>query len=234
MSKIRRLNKLKGTKSSVLSVHQITCLELLELVKDDVKSVYDVGANQGDWTLLASTILPHASINAFEPLQQYQAIFESKHTGNPKITLHKVGVGSENKEAVMNVASHSSSFLEIGENITKVFPSQVKTGEETVQMIRLDDYVSKNSLPQPDLIKLDVEGFELEVLKGALDLLKNTKYLILEVSFIERHIGQPLFHDLVTYLAEHNFVLYSIAHGIATGTPLYAHDVMFINKNILK
>src|SRR5205823_2745105 len=123
------------------------------------------------------------------------------------------------------------SFLEVTETLTKMFPSEKKTNEFIVDMVRLDDYVTSKKLPYPDLMKLDVEGFELEVLKNAKKCLNHCKYIILEVSFIERHKGQPLFHDVVSFMAQHDFEIYSFPERMHLAQKIYVADVLFKNKN---
>jgi hypothetical protein len=101
-----------------------------------------------------------------------------------------------------------------------------------VDMVRLDDYVRTNSLPFPDLMKLDVEGYELEVLSNATECMKHCQFIILEVSFIERHIGQPLFHEILPFMASQGFELYSFPEKMHLAQRIYVTDVLFRNKNI--
>jgi len=82
----------------------------------------------------------------------------------------------------------------------------------------------------PDLIKMDVQGYELEVLKGATECLKTVKAVITEVSFKEYYRGQCQFHDILTFLA--GFNLFTSAFGINTpiGETLEQTDMLFVRK----
>ena len=89
--------------------------------------------------------------------------------------------------------------------------------------------MAKNAIPFPDLMKLDVEGYELEVLKNAAECMRHCKYIILEVSFIERHIGQPLFHEVVSFMGQQQYYLHSFPYKMPLAQPVFMADVLFRN-----
>lgn len=228
----RRLFKLKGTVASDLTLTHITSMEFIEIAKQSgaIKTVYDLGANVGTWSQLAKAVIPDCSIHAFEPIPIYQDKYVMSIKSLSDVILHKVGVGSENKKEKFNFSGHSSSFLEISENLLKMFPNEKKTGEFMVDMVRLDDYVAQKAIPMPDLMKLDVEGYELEVLKNAIECMKHCRYIILEVSFLERHIGQPLFHDVIHFMGQQNYGVYSFPYKMHLAQPIMQADILFKNN----
>lgn len=227
----RRKAKLKRTVASHLSDQHMTSLEFIELAQREkpLQVIYDLGANAGTWTLLARSIVPNASIHAFEPIPNYQEEYLNSTRGLKDVTLHKVGAGAENKQEIFNCAGHSSSFLNVSDNLLRLFPSEKKTGEIKVNMVRLDDYCSSNKIPLPDLMKLDVEGYEVEVLKGAVNCMKHCRYIILEVSFIERHIGQALFHDVVAFMGAHRFEVCAFPYKMPLMQRVFMADILFKN-----
>lgn len=227
----RRLRRLKGTRAQHLRPDQLSTMELVALAAKNtpLRTAYDLGANAGTWSILAKTLVPQLTIHAFEPTPVYQQQFERNVAGLPDIQLHKAGAGAENREAIFHLSGHSSSFLSVTEQHLRMFPGEKTTGEITVNMVRLDDYSAQHQLPLPELMKLDVEGYELEVLKGATNCMRHCHYIILEVSFIERHKGQPLFHDVAYFMAEHGFHVHAFAHGMHLAQPVYSVDVLFRN-----
>ena len=225
----RRFGKLKNTPASNLSLSQMASLEFLEMAKNEykIKTLYDIGANAGTWTQLAKTILPGAEVHAFEPVPQYQEQFGLNTKDLKGVQLHRVATGEQTKTEQFNIAGHSSSFYEVSETLTSMFPSEKKTAELTVQMVKLDEYVSKENIPWPDVMKLDIEGYELQALSGAEQCMAHARYIIMEVSFIERHIGQPLFHDVINFMAKHNYFLCAFPVRMHLASRISMTDVLF-------
>lgn len=233
ISEKKRFKKLKNTPAVNLNNAQLDSLEFLELIKNDGNNsiFFDIGANAGTWSLLVKSLFPKAVIHAFEPVPNYQLEFKKSTEKLSDITLHPFAAGNANKFETYNLSGHSSSFLEVTEELLKIHPNEKKTGEINVKMIRLDDFVKQHHIPYPNVLKLDVEGFELEALKGAEECMKNASYIILEVSFIERHRSQPLFNDIVKFMADNNYLVCAFPVTITKGKPITSTDILFKNKN---
>jgi FkbM family methyltransferase len=98
---------------------------------------------------------------------------------------------------------------------------------------RLDALVKEYGLPSPDLIKLDVQGSEIAVLRGAGDLLKTCSALVAEVSFVQGNKGAPLASEVVTGIHELGFEpvdICKIRRG-GTGNPVQV-DILFANRTL--
>jgi hypothetical protein len=96
----------------------------------------------------------------------------------------------------------------------------------------LDDYVAEASLPLPDVIKLDVQGFELEVLNGSPLCLTKAAAVVTEVSFREYYQGQASFHQIVNFLAEHRLQLVALGEGTVVGERLSQTDALFLKMSL--
>ncbi|HWD58332.1 MAG TPA: FkbM family methyltransferase [Stellaceae bacterium] len=227
----RRLARLRGTAADRLSPGHIDSLELLEMLRGEgIDVIYDIGANIGTWTLLAKALYPDAQIHAFEPLPRHRDDFRANLARFADVRLHGVALGNRDQEDrqlhVMDF-SDASSLLALAE------PGRSHWGigeiaQVPVKLCRLDDYRQRFDLPKPDLIKLDVQGYELEVLKGAKASLTSVKALIVEVSFAEFYEGQCLFEELVGFVAEQGFRLKAIGVNTPLGRPLAQTDGLFV------
>src|ERR1700687_4549123 len=104
----------------------------------------------------------------------------------------------------------------------------------TVQlpMDTLDNLISEAS-HGPYMLKLDVQGFELEVLRGADRVLKNTEVCLLEVALMEYNHGAPLLAEVVAFMASRGFVVYDISGMFRreSDNALYMVDLMFAHKD---
>ncbi len=228
----RRLGKLKGTIASGLKLGHIDSLELLEIAKlQPPQVIYDIGANVGTWSLLAKALFPAASIHAFEPLVMHHEALEKAMQNISDINLHKVALGSNACTLNMQVTSFSDapSLLEIAETTEKGF-GITKEREEKVEVVPLDEYVSTTKLPLPDLIKLDIQGYELEAMRGGENCLHHAKFIICEVSFLELYKGQALSHDIVEFLHQRGFHLQALGVNTPLGQELSQADALFSRK----
>lgn len=226
----RRLSSLKGMPAANLVLGHIDTLELVEVARHaGISVIYDVGANVGSWSLLAKSLIPGARIHAFEPLAKHQAEFRRAFTGAADVTLHPIALGSACATETFHVTdfSDASSLLQPNETSRSQFGVQ-EVERLPVQVFRLDDYRREKHLAWPDLIKLDIQGFEVEALKGGPECLKSAKAIIAEVSFIEYYEGQCLFHDLVAHLAKYELFLRAFGINTPTGRLVGQTDVLFM------
>ena len=226
----RRLAILKGTQAAKLCLGHIDSLELVQLASAaGISVIYDIGANVGTWSVLAKALVPDARIEAFEPLPKHQTEFLRNCKGIADITLHSVALGSDNATGTFHVTdfSDASSLLQPTEATWAQFGVR-EVQQFPLSVVRLDDYRRERQLPPPDLIKLDIQGFELEALRGAPECLTSAKAVIAEVSFIEYYKGQCLFHDLVAHLARSGSFVRAFGINTPTGKTVGQTDVLFM------
>ncbi len=100
-------------------------------------------------------------------------------------------------------------------------------------MVRVDDIASERGLAGPFVVKVDVEGGELDVLSGALEVLRTTELVLLEVSLFELIPGAPQFHDVVSWMHDHGFVAADFfdAHNRPLDGALARMDVAFVQAD---
>lgn len=129
---------------------------------------------------------------------------------NPTAKIINYAMGSENKdEVVLNVANNkqSSSLLQLGTHLVE-HPQIHYTEQITVSMKRFDSLVESGrvKIEGYNFLNLDVQGYELEVLKGFGDLLHKVDYIYSEVNCAELYIGCPMIEELDKYLNAYGFI----------------------------
>jgi len=175
-------------------------------------AVVDIGANKGQFALVARRVFPDASLVAFEPLVRPAAVFARLFRRDDKVEFHRIGIGpvAENRVMYLSAAEDSSSILPIGEEQIRIFPGTQEAGRETVQMLRLDEVWGCEAEAKNGLLKIDVQGFELDVLKGCEGVLSRFSNVYCECSFLPLYEGQALADEVIAWLRVRGFRLKGI------------------------
>ena len=182
---------------------------LLRTIGGALRTVVDIGANRGQFALAARRHAPGAYIIAFEPLVEPAEVFRQVFRKDAKVELHLCAIGSRQGEELMHIAGadDSSSLLPITELQTRLFPGTQESGTRQVAVSPLEEALFPQQILTPALLKIDVQGFELQVLKGGKSLLGCFDYLLVECSYITLYNGQALAGEVLRYLDEVGFVL---------------------------
>lgn len=190
----------------------------LVLKSFDCEYIVDVGANRGQFALISRKIFPRAKIHSIEPLEEPAQIFKNIFKNDPDIILYTCAVGREKSTAIIHITKDddSSSLLPITKMLSDMFPGATEKQTRQVMVYPLSQLINPASIPLASLLKIDVQGFELDVLKGCEDVLQKFSYLYIECSFVELYKGQALAHQIISWLGERNFVLSSI-HNLYYG-----------------
>jgi FkbM family methyltransferase len=192
-------------------------------------TLIDAGANKGQFSLVARGERGDVRIIAFEPLKRPHRIYSSLFAGDKSVTVVNAALGAEAGEADIHVSrsDDSSSLLPIGRLQCQIFPGTEEVGKEHIRVMRLDEAVDAVGLAHPLVLKMDVQGFELEVLKGAEKSLPYIDGIYVELSFVPLYEGQPVAHEVIKWLDERGFFLAGVYHvaygaqGIAIQADMY-------------
>ncbi|RPI95339.1 MAG: FkbM family methyltransferase [Chloroflexi bacterium] len=171
--------------------------------------VVDIGANRGQFALISRRIFPQAEIHAFEPLEEPARTFKTIFGNDPNVHFHPYAIGREEKTSTIHVTKDddSSSLLPVTPAQSSMFPGAAEKETRQVTVLPLSRALGEACLPPDSLLKIDVQGFELEVLKGCEDILDRFSHLYIECSFIELYEGQALAHQVIAWLEKRNFTL---------------------------
>lgn len=187
------------------------------------KCIIDVGAGYGTRSLLK--VFPKSRFLWIEPLIEFEnALKKLSERYNGQFII--AAAGRSNGTSSIKVAPYlfggSLCYRKSDNSLLR-----------EIEVIRLDDLIDKYVLKNDILLKVDVEGYELEVLEGAQRLLQNCEIVILEVSFFKFTEEHADFYDVIDYMKKRNFVVYDIfgGHNRPFDKALAQKDILFIKEN---
>ena len=173
--------------------------------------VFDVGSNTGQFAESMLAWRPRACVHAFEPQACALAAMKSLLGGYPRASFNAFALGAQPcmRKFFVSRFDQASSFLPNGEVLAHgVGGIDFTTQEEIEVEIRtLADYARERGVERIDLLKLDVQGFEIEVFKGAAPVLDRIDWIYSEAQFKELYEGGPRWTDQAAFLHAHGFDL---------------------------
>lgn len=199
-------------------------------------TIFDVGANRGLKTKEFIKHFPGAELHAFEPYQPLFAELESQFSGLKNIHLHNLGISSQPGQKIFNVnrGIDTSSFL-TSKHTGLSSDAQVATlSQVLLRLTTMEKVVEERKISRIHILKLDIQGSELDALKGAQRLLKEKKIdlIFTEAYFVEQYVDQPLFYDIASYLKQYDYFLQDIYNPIYGKNRLAWCDAVFIRNNL--
>lgn len=170
-------------------------------------TVIDVGVAQGTFALYEE--YPKAHLILIEAVQEYEPELREisrKYQGDYVIAAATSMPG----EIAINVHNDHMGGSSV---LLETMEGDVNGSQRKIKAIRVDDLIKERNLPGPYLLKVDVQGAELDVLDGASGILDDTELILLEVSMYQFMKGAPQFYDVIEYMKRHGFVVYDIYDG---------------------
>jgi FkbM family methyltransferase len=216
---------------------------------NDIKTIYgqegprvifDVGAHRGETATLFARSFPQAQIHSFEPASDTFAALQRAVSPFPNVRAVNAALGRTDGLTALNVNKFSpaNSLLKSAAPTNEVGAELMDTIQtQSVNLRALDSYCQEARVGFIDLLKMDVQGFELEVLRGAEMLLKsqNVALIYSEVLFKRLYEGQPFFEDLSRELAGHGFELVDLyGHVRSAHHTLRWCDALFVHPRALE
>ena len=206
--------------------------QLLDYYQIDL--VLDVGANTGQYYKFLRYLGYSGRVVSFEPLGDAyaQLIKVSKKSSSWEIAP-RTAIGNSEGEISINIAgnSQSSSVLSMLDSHKKAYPESIYIGSETVKITRLDciapHYIADNNTV---FLKVDVQGYEQQVLEGATGILPQVKGIQLEMSLVTLYQGELLFREMLDYMNNLGYSLHWLKPTITdpnTGQMLQLDGIFF-------
>lgn len=204
---------------------------LLEQFKID--TILDVGANAGQYAEQTFKLGFKGQIFSFEPLNSVYKTLDNKAKKNPSWRTFNFGLAQTNEEIEINVSENtfSSSILNILPEHVNSAPESRVINKQKIVVKKLDDvYKSIASNQDNVLLKIDVQGYEKNVLDGAEKVLDKIKGIQIEMSLTELYKGEMLYLEMIQFLEKKGFSLHSLENGFydeKTGRLLQVDGIFF-------
>ncbi len=213
-------------------------LVAMKWVKAQIKSaqpvLFDVGANIGRYSItLAEVFGTNASVHSFEPSPNTFLKLQTNTTSIPNIKAHNFALSNTTGEAILYTTEKNSevaSLINLEQTTTK-YGDRVT---ETIQMKTADDFCNEHRIEQIDFMKIDVEGFELNVLAGAQNLLQLGKIHCIQFEFGIPNIDSRTYFRDFWNLLNHQYRIYRIVEDGLFEIKTYSHNLeIFLTSNFL-
>lgn len=205
-------------------------IEHRHLARLNPATVIDIGANRGQFALLARQLFGGVPLYSFEPLPGPAAAYRRMMRNERNVELIEAAVGPKRERSIIHVSGRDdcSSLLPITAHQTALFPGSNEVSTAEIEVGRLEDFLAPARIAAPALVKIDVQGFELQAIQGCERLLDRIHWIYVECSFRELYGGQALADQVIRHMHALNYGLggiFNMAYE-PDGTPLQA-DFMF-------
>jgi FkbM family methyltransferase len=182
--------------------------------------IYDVGAYHGDFASLCRRLWAGAEIHCFEPLPHKQDRLKALAASLGHTTVHECALGSSTGIVTLNACETASSVLD---------EHHQKHPTVHVRQRTIDEFVNCGG-PAPDLLKIDVQGYEHEVLMGAQNCLQGTTAILAELTMMDLHKGAQPLSRTVHWLFERGFTPYDLCGQVRRPLDgaMWTIDLLFV------
>jgi len=203
-------------------------LDILLSVEEKGEAIlFDVGANTGQTVSTLRSYFPSGKVYAFEPGTAF-AELKRKYEGVADVELENAGLGAfvQTVDFHINSLSDMSSVYALGTEGWGTIETVTKINLRTV-----DSYCQDKSIQYLTLLKSDTQGYDLEVLRGAEQMLPRIHFVLLEVNFSALYEGLPSFDKIFAYMNDRNFKLVKFFSPHYDDAGMTMADVLFVNSN---
>lgn len=171
---------------------------------------------------------PSAQYCFIEPLAEFEPSLQDLCNRFPGSVYLLAAAGATDGELELQVSPDLGGTSKFALVNAEIFDMATRT----VPQVKIDTAWKTLELSGPSLLKVDVQGAELEVLRGAEECLTNFEIILLETGLTEVYVGQPIFHEYIAYMAERDYVVYDIIHAGYGDTGLLCQiDLVFVKRN---
>jgi FkbM family methyltransferase len=203
----------------------------------DVNTIFDVGANRGGVAATYRTLFPSSQIHCIEPLDAFASSLTQRFQSDDNIAVHQICLGEFNGQSRMFVNRSQDTSSLLAPHADDLLPAwtEAMTVESTAPTTvrTLDSFCDDHSIDHINILKMDTQGTELHILRGANRLLSNRKIdmIFAEVAFAPMYHGQALFGDVCRELLRSDYRFHYIYNQMFNGRSgkLFYADAIFVS-----
>lgn len=186
--------------------------------------VFDIGASNGQWTRECLSTFPRARYVLVDPLECNREPLKAMATGDDRISVWYGAAGASPGQLQIYQHGDQSSVL-----ASREFSGPPRT----VEVGTVDQLFESHGSPAPVLLKADVQGYELEVLRGASRCLQSAEVLVLEVSYRRIYQDSALAHEVIAYVGDRGFRIYDVCSYLQrpADRELAHSDLVFVHES---
>ncbi len=181
--------------------------------------VVDVGAANGDFASAVLVMRPAARVICVDPIARHVQHLQERFVGR-NVEVLPVALGDHDGVIVFHEASHphSSSVLAMTSHKEHFPTASTTVADYEVPLHQVDTILAERAESPVDLLKIDTQGYELPVLRGARQTLPHCRYVILEMSLRPLYAEQASFQDVLCFMRERGFLVVDYAEGARSHT----------------
>ena len=199
-----------------------------------LNTMFDVGANLGQTWEWFRNSEAGAKIYCFEPVAETFKVLEKKTENDKNCILENIALGNVAGEKIIRLFEGEYSALNSLKE--EVMNSNIQAKEEIITIETLDNYCFKNKISKIDFLKIDTEGYEMNVLEGAKNMLNtgNVSFIFCEVGFLKENIRNTYFADLTEWLAKKEYYFNGLYQLVSNDYKIEFGNAMYVHKDIFQ
>lgn len=235
---VKKIKRARRLKKRGVHYNRFALFDKRWLLDCNIRTVVDIGASIGEFTAIFAELFPNARIYSFEPLPNCFAQLEQIASYYNNVKPFNIALGStEGKQRFCESSwAPASSFRKMTALHKQIFPHSADSEILIVEIKTLDKIFENANLEENILVKMDVQGYEDEVIKGGMEIIKKAKVLVIECSLQKFYEDEPMFHGIYTLLHSLGFAYKgSIKQSVSNKDDSYMQaDCIFIKSSELK